>query len=164
VRQAATLEQLEAIYASEFPRFVRTARAITGDLGGGEDAVHDAFVSLVRSRGGYRASGSLEAWVWRSVVTSSLKWRRANPRRLAGGLVVEEQASVREQGPDVERVRRLVAALPEQQRICLFLRHYADLDYATIASALGIAAGTVAATLNAAHRRLRATLEEALPA
>ena len=42
----------------------------------------------------------------------------------------------------------------------LFLRYYADLDYATIADTLGIAAGTVAATLNAAHQALRRQLEE----
>jgi DNA-directed RNA polymerase specialized sigma24 family protein len=40
-----------------------------------------------------------------------------------------------------------------------FLRYYADLDYEGIASVLGIAPGTVAATLNAAHAALRERLE-----
>jgi DNA-directed RNA polymerase specialized sigma24 family protein len=43
----------------------------------------------------------------------------------------------------------------------LFLRYYADLDYASIAAALDIAEGTVGATLNAAHVALRRSLEEA---
>jgi RNA polymerase sigma factor (sigma-70 family) len=54
-----------------------------------------------------------------------------------------------------------VAALPERQRQALFLRHYADLDYEQIAEVLGIARGTVSATLHAAHRALRETLEGA---
>jgi RNA polymerase sigma factor (sigma-70 family) len=50
--------------------------------------------------------------------------------------------------------------LPERQRLALFLRYYADLDYAAIADVLGIRPRTVAATLNAAHTRLRRRLEE----
>ena len=35
------------------------------------------------------------------------------------------------------------ARLPERQRFVLFLRYYADLDYGSIADALGISAGTL---------------------
>jgi DNA-directed RNA polymerase specialized sigma24 family protein len=52
--------------------------------------------------------------------------------------------------------------LPERQRLAVFLRYYADLDYASIAAALGIKGGTVAAALNAAHETLRRSLQEAL--
>ena len=39
----------------------------------------------------------------------------------------------------------MIAGLPERQRLVLFLRHYADLDYDTIAQVAGIERGTVAA-------------------
>jgi RNA polymerase sigma factor (sigma-70 family) len=54
-----------------------------------------------------------------------------------------------------------VAGLPERQRLALFLRYYADLDYQSIAATLGVAPGTVGATLNAAHAALRNSLKEA---
>jgi RNA polymerase sigma factor (sigma-70 family) len=57
-------------------------------------------------------------------------------------------------------IRARIAALPERQRLALFLRYYADLDYAAIGEALEIAPGTVAATLNAAHTRLAHELQE----
>ena len=57
-------------------------------------------------------------------------------------------------------VRRWVAALPERQRLAVFLRYYADLDYRAIASALEVEVGTVSATLSAAHRALRRLMEE----
>lgn len=57
-------------------------------------------------------------------------------------------------------LRHAIAQLPERQRMCIFLRYFADLDYAAIAAALGISAGTVGATLNAAHATLRRKLEE----
>jgi DNA-directed RNA polymerase specialized sigma24 family protein len=57
-------------------------------------------------------------------------------------------------------VRAVIAALPERQRLVLFLRHYADLDYDTIAQVAGIERGTVAATLHAAHRKVRTAMTE----
>jgi len=60
------------------------------------------------------------------------------------------------------RLAAAIAALPERQRLAVFLRYYADLDYASIAEALGVKGGTVAAALNAAHENLRKTLAEAL--
>ena len=57
-------------------------------------------------------------------------------------------------------VRAAVEQLPERQRLILFLRYYADLDYRSIGETLSISDGTVAATLNAAHARLRQLLME----
>jgi RNA polymerase sigma factor (sigma-70 family) len=57
-------------------------------------------------------------------------------------------------------VREHVAGLPERQRLVLFLRYYADLDYAAIARVLGIRRGTVSATLSQAHAALRPLLAE----
>jgi DNA-directed RNA polymerase specialized sigma24 family protein len=61
---------------------------------------------------------------------------------------------------DGDEVRFAVALLPERQRLTLFLRYYADLDYAAIADVLGVSEGTVAATLHASHRALRRRLEK----
>ena len=55
-------------------------------------------------------------------------------------------------------LRDHVSELPERQRLVLFLRYYADLDYRAIASAVGISVGTVGSTLNAAHAALRDAL------
>jgi RNA polymerase sigma-70 factor (ECF subfamily) len=57
-------------------------------------------------------------------------------------------------------LREAVAALPERQRLALFLRHYADLNYDQIAAVLGVRRGTVAATLHAAHASLRMSVQE----
>jgi RNA polymerase sigma factor (sigma-70 family) len=59
-----------------------------------------------------------------------------------------------------DTLRAALAALPERQRLAAFLRYYADLDYESIATVLGIRLGTVGATLNAAHAALRRSLEE----
>ena len=58
-----------------------------------------------------------------------------------------------------------MSRLSERQRLVLFLRYYADLDYSTIAEALSISGGTVGATLTAARAALAHVLEvkEATP-
>jgi RNA polymerase sigma-70 factor (ECF subfamily) len=153
--RGASVAELERVYRADFPRFVRVATAVAGDEESGADAVHDAFVQAVRKRRSFRGEGPLEAWVWRMVVNAAKK--RTN-RELA-----EEPTkppATLENGFG-DPVRSLVAGLPERQRLALFLRYYADLDYESIAAALGIASGTVGATLNAAHAALRNSLEEA---
>ena len=57
-------------------------------------------------------------------------------------------------------VAAAIQALPERQRLAVFLRYYADLDYQQIGEVLGIATGTVSATLSAAHRTLHTQLDE----
>jgi RNA polymerase sigma factor (sigma-70 family) len=59
-------------------------------------------------------------------------------------------------------VRAWVASLPERQRLAVFLRYFADLDYRSIAAALDVEVGTVSATLATSLAALRRASEEAL--
>jgi RNA polymerase sigma-70 factor (ECF subfamily) len=153
--RGASVAELERVYRAEFSRFVRVAAAVAGDEQSGADAVHDAFVQAVRKRRSFRGEGPLEAWLWRMVVNAAKK-RAGSPAVIQ----MEEIPAVSENGFG-DPVRSLIVALPERQRLALFLRYYADLDYEAIGAALGIASGTVGATLNAAHAALRDSLEEA---
>jgi RNA polymerase sigma factor (sigma-70 family) len=157
--RGGSLDELEALYRERYPAFLRVARATVRDNSAAADAVHDAFVQAVRNRRSFRGDGTLEAWVWRMVVNAARKRCRDLPPR--EGDPVEPPDGSRNGFGDP--VRAAVAALPERQRLALFLRYYADLDYASIAAALGIAEGTVGATLNAAHAALRESLKEADP-
>ncbi len=153
--RGASVAELERVYRAGFPRFARVATAVAGDEQSGADAVHDAFVQAVRTRRSFRGEGPLEAWVWRMVVNAA--------KKRAGRRTASEAAEtpVEHENGFGDPVRALIAALPERQRLALFLRYYADLDYEAIAAALGVTAGTVGATLNAAHAALRRSLKEA---
>jgi RNA polymerase sigma-70 factor (ECF subfamily) len=152
--RGASVSELEQVYRADFPRFVRVATAICGDEQSGADAVHDAFVQAVRNRRSYRGEGPIEAWVWRMVVNAAKKRAARQEQRET------DEPPVRENGFG-DPVRSLIASLPERQRLTLFLRYYADLDYESIAATLGVTTGTVGATLNQAHAALRSSLKEA---
>jgi RNA polymerase sigma factor (sigma-70 family) len=154
------LEEIEAVYRSRFPAFLRVAVAIVGDEELGEDAVHDGFVRAVRHRGSFRGTGSLEGWLWRTVVNAARRRRTWRQRESFAADEQEPEPAAKPNGDSAGReLRALIAMLPERQRVALFLRYYADLDYRAIAEALGVKPGTVAATLSAAHAAIRTSLE-----
>jgi RNA polymerase sigma-70 factor, ECF subfamily len=152
---SASLAELESLYRAKHRRFVRVALAITRDADTAAEAVQEAFTRAIRSRRRFRGEGSLEAWVWRSVVNEA--------KRLAMPVQIPPSEASSESGNgtvDADgATRALIAALPERQRLAVFLRYYADLDYRTIGQILEVETGTVSATLNAAHRALRESLE-----
>jgi RNA polymerase sigma factor (sigma-70 family) len=150
------LADLERLYRERYPVFLRVARATVRDHGAAADAVQDAFVQAVRNRRSFRGEGTLEAWVWRMVVNAARKRRRELVERVEAAPLADMSRN-----GFGDPVRAAAAALPERQRLVLFLRYYADLDYAAIAAALDITEGTVGATLNAAHAALRNSLQEA---
>ena len=149
----AAREEIEAAYRRDFERFLRLAASIVGDEEAAYDAVQEAFARALRHRRRFAHRGSLEGWLWRTVVNTA---RSSRPRSQPAAV-----ASNNGHAPgDAAALRALIAALPERQRLALFLRYYADLDYEAIAEAMAIAPGTVAATLNAARARLRTLLQE----
>jgi RNA polymerase sigma-70 factor, ECF subfamily len=157
--------EIEAVYRRRYGKFLRVAVAILHDEQLAEEAVQDGFVRALRHRRGFHARGSLEGWLWRIVVNESRRRRSIERRASLSVLPVLEISqsplSERSNGHrDSGAVEAIVATLPERQRIALFLRYYADLDYAAIATALDVKPGTVAATLHAAHAALRRQLLE----
>ncbi len=154
-RRGASLDELEALYRSRFDVFARVAASVTGDSERARDAVQEAFATAVRKRRSFRGEGPLEAWVWRIVLNVA----RSDARRFVPAVASSEPSTNGHPEDDAE-LRALLARLPERQRTAVFLRYYADLDYAAIGEALGISAGTVAASLHAAHATLRTRLEE----
>jgi RNA polymerase sigma-70 factor (ECF subfamily) len=154
VRPARAAE-LEELYRSEYTKFVRVATAITGGESTALDAVQDGFAGALSSLRAFRGEAPLEAWIWRIVVNAALAERR---QRDSEPLLEVVQPSVNG-AADEYGVRRWIAGLPERQRLAVFLRYFAGLDYRSIGSVLGIETGTVSATLSAAHASLRNSLE-----
>ena len=147
--------EIESLYRAEFRQFERVARAIAGDREAGLEAVQEGFADALRHAGQWTGRGSLEGWVWRCVINRA---RKARPKRI---LELPRDEDRTNGGHEDTELRVRVAALPERQRLVVFLRYFADLEYREIAAALGIETGTVSATLHAAHASLRAGYEEA---
>jgi DNA-directed RNA polymerase specialized sigma24 family protein len=150
---------LEDLYRGRYRYFLRVATAIVGDEASGHDAVQDGFAQALREQQSFRGEGPLEAWVWRIVVNAALALLvgvgrpAARLRRLWGLWGRMEHAD--------ESSVRVVAQIDSQPLPLRQRGHpHADLDYRSIAHALGVEVGTVSATLSSAHEALRRSMKE----
>ncbi len=126
------------------------------------DAVHNGFLHAFRRRSTFRGEASLETWLWRTVINAAHDLRArdrdvpvAEPEALAIAIAHPHRDSE-------EALQAAILALPSQQKLTLFLRYYADLDYRAIAEVLEVSPGTVGAALHKAHTAVREQLKEAV--
>jgi RNA polymerase sigma-70 factor (ECF subfamily) len=151
----STTAELEQLYRDRYGSFVRVAIALLRDADRAHEAVQEAFARSLHSRKAYRGEGGLEGWVCSTLLNVCRDaLRRSDPPL--------EPPRTNGRSEPLPELRAAVASLPERQRLAVFLRYYADLDYEAIAAALGIERGTVAASLHAAHANLRASLREVM--
>jgi RNA polymerase sigma-70 factor (ECF subfamily) len=157
---------VESEYRRRYVKFVRVALGFLGDPDIAHDAVQETFARALRNREALRNDSALATWLWRTLTNLCLDWQRHRSQHLSlNGSQGREQSRETPSVPgfdEMDELRAAIAALPDRQRAAIFLRHYADLNYNQIADVLDIQRGTVAATLNAAHTRLRKSLLEAI--
>jgi RNA polymerase sigma-70 factor (ECF subfamily) len=113
---------------------------------------------------------ALERWASVSVMVSPAGWtymvainllRRRHKRTTTERRAVARAAAAEPTStlPDQSvELWALVAALPDRERMTVALRYGSGMTEPEIASVLGIAPGTVSATLNHARAKLRAAL------
>jgi RNA polymerase sigma-70 factor (ECF subfamily) len=144
---------LEDLYRRRHGAFQAMLASVTGSVESARDVVQEAFAQALRDQDGYRGDGSLEAWVWRIAFRVAIGSKGS--RELAMG-EMPDVAFLDESGDPT--LGAAVRELPPQRRMAIFLRYFADLSYAEIGEVLGIAEGTVAATLSQARQQLAAEL------
>jgi RNA polymerase sigma-70 factor, ECF subfamily len=164
VRRTSVVDSAEIalLYERRFHAFVGGAYAVVGEPEAARDAVQEAFARALRDRRRFRGEGTLEAWLWRIVVNAA---RDVARRSRFAALSADELAELATLGADpagVSDLRAELRALPERQRLAVFLHYFADLPYDDVARLLDVAPGTVAASLNAARKTLRHRIEEAV--
>jgi RNA polymerase sigma-70 factor, ECF subfamily len=147
----ATVEAIEELYRSRYASYRGGVAALTG-YDAARDVVQEAFAQALRDRHAYRGEGSLAAWVWQIAFRAALRLRQNGGRELTLDELVDAAPAPRaERDPELAQA---VRSLSPRRRLVVYLRYFADLPYAEIASLLDISEGTVAATLSQAHAEL----------
>jgi RNA polymerase sigma factor (sigma-70 family) len=161
----------DAFYRDHRERLIATVNAATrcgADLA--TDAVDEAFVRALTKWARVERMEAPAGWVFtvaRNVVhkTRGRRTIESDLARTATGVSTSGQGH----GPAVAAESQwelwdAVAALAERERTAVALRYLGDLTEAQVGEVMGIAPGTVAATLHAARKHLAATLSAAEPA
>jgi RNA polymerase sigma-70 factor, ECF subfamily len=148
------------------PIFALALRRL-GDRGRAEDAVQEAFASVWRSAGTYRAErGAGAHWLYavaRNAIVDRGRARGENPMEAADEVSAEPGPPERAESEWAAwRVHRALAELPEREQAVLELAYWSDLSQSEIANRLGIPLGTVKTRTRSALSRLADLLEEEL--
>lgn len=161
-------DEIKAEMVALVPRLRRFAYALAGSKDEGDDLVQAACVKALSRLDQYEPGTRLDSWMFRIIQTTRLDRLRAASRRDtepdsdllermsdSGSAVqlVEDRLSL-------ARVRKEMAALPEDQRAVLALVAIEGCSYKEAARTLDIPVGTVMSRLARARTRLIAQLGE----
>ena len=145
------------VYEDHSVELIRFATSLVGPSDAA-DVVHDAVTSLLAS-GRLVTAENPRALLYRAVLAKANSLHRSTfRRRRRERRFVESLVAV-----DPERRSDVVAALVRlspQQRACVWLAYWEDLDANSISERLGIAEGTVKSHLARARERLREVIGE----
>jgi RNA polymerase sigma factor (sigma-70 family) len=148
-------------------RVYQFASMVAGSDLEAEDLAQSALERALRGLPRFdNRKGQVEAWLWRIVVNVARDAGRAAVRRqrlwqrlvqLRSGWTGNDDIPL---GIDDDRLLEGIRMLTPRQRSVLALRFGADLDYAGVASALGISSGAAAVATHRALVALRRKLLE----
>jgi RNA polymerase sigma-70 factor, ECF subfamily len=152
----------------------RMAYQFAGNHHDAEDIAQDVFIKVYRGLDRFRHDAQVTSWLYRIVMNACIDHRRRSAP--AGWAPFTDDMESRmvntpEEGPGPEAqayggqigevLAEEIARLPPGQRLVFMMRHHEGLKLSEIASALGLAEGTVKRQLHAAVHRLRDALTAA---
>lgn len=144
---------------------------IVRDPHAAEDLLQDSFWQVWKSAGSYANSGAAAAWIYRiarNKALDQLRRTKARPPIAAEVTALPVDASARPTLPSVEetverrwraeQVRKGLAAIPEEQRMCLELAYFEGMSQSQIAETLSLPLGTVKTRLRLGVEKLERIL------
>lgn len=169
--QGGDRSAFEELVRRHHPQVLALCRSMLGDETEADDAAQEAFLKAWRGLGGFEGGSRFGTWLYRVASNHCLDLlrRRSRTRALSLDELVERE------GPAFERLlgsspgpasaleaadlgARLLATLPEEQRLALVLRETQGLRYDEIARVMGCTVDSVKARLKRARENLQAAL------
>jgi RNA polymerase sigma-70 factor (ECF subfamily) len=155
------------LYDTVFPILFRVSYRITNSEDAAEDLCQDAFFRLYEKNMVFPSPDEAKYWLIRVVKNAALNYaKRKDRERKAYQKAFREDTRVEDTGEGIlikkeskEEVQEALEKLPDNLRIVLILKEYAELNYKEIGRALGISEGNVKIRVFRARERLAKLLE-----
>jgi len=138
---------LDRLLRRHYDRLFHVCRRLTGNDADAYDATQEALVAIVRGLRHFDGRSSFSTWAYRVATNACLDELRRRARRPepADGEVLApaDETDVATAVTDRLTIDEALAAIPDDFRAAVVLRDVCGLDYAEIATVLGIPPGTV---------------------
>lgn len=165
--QQGDVSALDPLYTAYSKAASRTAYLITYSHTAAEDAVHDAFVEVLRNVSALRNPDHFRAWFYRIVINKAKRQVRPHSVHLVPldldhhemadqSLVPPDEAVLATE--EVSLLWEAVEGLDEMYRIPIVLRYYTRLSDVEIAETMEVPVGTVKSRLSYARKLLHQQL------
>ncbi|HEX4135132.1 MAG TPA: sigma-70 family RNA polymerase sigma factor [Bryobacteraceae bacterium] len=133
------------------------------DREGAAELAQDVFLQLYEKLSWIESPAHATAWLRRAICHRCIDETRKRRLRPRVGLDAVPEPATESRNPDLllnERLRRMVAELPESARMVVLLRYQEDLDPMDIAGMLNMPIGTVKSHLHRSLAIMRGRLEK----
>ena len=160
--------EFKRLYDSTFQVLFRVAFRVTNNAEAAEDLCQDSFFRLYERNMVFPTPDEAKYWLIRVVKNAALNYAKRKERERKAyqrafkedyrqvetgeGLLVKKETS--------EEVQLALEKLPENLRMVLILKEYADMNYKEIGKVLGISEGNVKVRVFRARERLAVLLAD----
>ena len=160
--------EFKRLYDSAFQVIFRVAYRITNNPEAAEDLCQESFFRLYERNMVFPNMEEAKYWLIRVVKNAALNYAKRKEReRKAYQRAFKEDTRQVETGEGLlvkketsEEVQKALEKLPENLRIVLVLKEYAEMNYKEIGRVLGISEGNVKVRVFRARERLAAIMED----
>jgi len=159
--------EFKRLYDSTFQVIFRVAYRVTNSVEAAEDLCQESFFRLYERNMVFPNPEEAKYWLIRVVKNASLNYAKRKEReRKAYQRAFKEDTRQEETGEGIlvkketsEEIQRALEKLPENLRMVLVLKEYAEMNYKEIGRVLGISEGNVKVRVFRARERLAAILD-----
>jgi RNA polymerase sigma-70 factor (ECF subfamily) len=163
--------EFRKVYDSAFPILYKVAYRIANSSDAAEDLCQDAFFRLHEKNMVFPSPEEATYWLIRVVKNAALNYAKRKQReRRAYQRAFKEDVRQAETGESQlvkketkDEVVKALDKLPENLRMVLIFKEYAELNYREIGRVLGISEGNVKVRVFRARERLAVLLRETMP-
>jgi RNA polymerase sigma-70 factor, ECF subfamily len=134
---------LEALFRAHWPTAYRAAWFVVRDAQAAEDIAQEAFLAAVAALDRFDRRRPLAPWLRTIVARRAIDALRARKLRREVGDTALDVLPAAEPAPPVGDLGDALAALPDDQRAVVVLRHVLELTPSEIAELLDLPRGTV---------------------
>jgi len=164
--------EFQRLYDSAFQLLLRVAFRITNSWEAAEDICQESFFRLYEKNMVFPNQEEAKYWLIRVVKNASLNYAKRKEReRKAYQRAFREDHRQEETGEGLlvkketsEEVKSALEKLPDNLRMVLILKEYAEMNYKEIGKTLGISEGNVKVRVFRARERLESLLAANLQA
>jgi len=163
--------EFKRLYDSTFQILFRVAYRVTNSSEAAEDLCQESFFRLYEKNMVFPNPEEAKYWLIRVVKNAALNYaKRKDRERKAYQRAFREDHRQQETGEGLlvkketsEEVQAALEKLPDNLRMVLILKEYAEMNYKEIGRVLGISEGNVKVRVFRARERLAGLLENILP-